>query len=126
MTPVTPDGADVEQHRAIMTACNRERLLPRLLRQRGIEILVGLTLDHQAPEPQSIVALNDWIIQVISEALGHFGDRESRQLSAESIDFSVKSIAAIATGGEQTSRFGVERFRASPRLQPSQAIGLLY
>src|SRR5262249_28630273 len=106
--------------------CNDERFFPGLLRQRRIEILVSFALDHQAAETQSIVALHDRIVQVIGEALGHFPDRESWHLAAESIDFCVEGIAAIATSGEQASRFGVERFRANPGFQPSQALGLLY
>jgi hypothetical protein len=88
------------------------------------EIYVRFALDSQAAEAQSVIALDHWIVEVLGEALRYFWDGKTGKFAAQSVDFGVESVAAIAASREQACRLVVQRFSTRPRLQPGEALRL--
>ena len=100
----------------------RKRLGPGALRLRRVQVLVCLAFDDQHAKAEPLVVLNDRIIEVSAETFGDFWNRQSRQLSTQSTDFSVESVPAVAATRERLAGFGVKWFRASPDTEPRQAV----
>ena len=101
----------------------RKCLRPGALRQRWVEVLVGLALDDQNSKPKPLVVLDQWIVKVIAQAFGDFGNGERGKLTAQAAHFRVESVPLVAACDECFARLGVERLRASPDAKPSESVG---
>ena len=123
-TPSSP-RARLARRRVAESLGDLLRLLPGLLRRRGIEVLVRLALHEEHSQPQSIVLANERVIEELGKLLGDVRHRQPRQLRPQAPHLRVESLRLLASGLEQLLRLDEERLGAGPELHPREPVGFL-
>src|SRR5690606_4581578 len=100
-----------------------ERFCPRSLRKRRVEVLVGLTLDHQHAQPESAVRLDKDMVEVFAQTLGDLWNWQGGKLAPKAADLCVEGIALIASCEESLARLGKERLSTRPDTEPRKSVG---